>query len=74
MTTANSTTLRSSSNLDWLLEVGVSKLEVMWLKSMIGSPKLDHPVAARRLKAINEIAYKGIESNATHVKLFATIQ
>lgn len=48
------------NSYDWMLDVGVPGTEVLWLKSMIGSPKLSHPVAARRVRNIQQMAYVGL--------------
>jgi hypothetical protein len=59
-------TLATNPNsIDWMIDVGVPGTEIMWLKSMIGSPKLNHPVAARRVKNIQQLAYAGLLATST---------
>lgn len=50
----------TSTNLDWMLQVGVPGVEVLWLKNMAGDARLSHPVAIRRVKQIQEMAYAGL--------------
>lgn len=45
-------------SLQWMIDVGVCGIEVRWLERMIGSPKLTHPVAARRVEEIQKQAYE----------------
>jgi hypothetical protein len=66
------TNTTQQNSIDWMIDAGVSATEVMWLKSMEGSDKLSHPVAARRVKEIQEKAFKGLCSSTDKTK-FAPI-
>ena len=44
----------------WMMDAGVPPTEVLWLRSMDGSPQLHHPVAARRVQEIMDLATTGL--------------
>lgn len=57
---------QTQESLQWMVDVGVPKIDVMWLASMQGSPQLKHPVASRRVQQIQDLAFKGLMATITH--------
>lgn len=49
-----------TNDFRWMIQAGVCALEVLWLQRMEGSPKLTHPVAARRVQEIYRKAAAGL--------------
>lgn len=49
-----------TNDFQWMIQAGVCAIEVHWLRRMDGSPKLTHPVAARRVEEIYRQAAAGI--------------
>lgn len=54
---------QTQASLAWMVDVGVSKMDVQWLASIAGNTvQRNHPVTAKRVKEIQDKAYQGLLS------------
>lgn len=67
------TTASKTEKYEWMKNVGVPGIEVLWLQRMDGSDKLKHPVAARRLRKIQEMAFNGLIAASKPVPPFLSL-
>lgn len=56
---------QKEESLQWMVDVGVPKADVMWLASMRVAPHREHPEASRRIKRIHDMAYDGLVATVT---------
>ncbi len=53
--------LNSNTNsLQWMVDAGVEQTDVVWLKTIGTSSLKNHPVAAQRVKEIQDRAFAGL--------------
>ncbi|HEX7647763.1 MAG TPA: hypothetical protein VF450_10190 [Noviherbaspirillum sp.] len=60
MANSGNPTSGNSNRFQWMIDVGVSPIEVNWLRRMDGSEKLQHPVAKRRVEEMHKQAYAAL--------------
>lgn len=64
---------QKAQSLKWMIDAGVDQADVKWLAEIACPPEQLHPVAAQRVKEIQDRAYAGLlESYVTPVRTRVT--